>query len=182
MNEIIITPEDITKRISLKTEDWDHIYSTNCYAYALGLDINEDDICYDAYSIGGLYKKFTKDNTIMELSLEERFYGDMEILNIQCDVVGHNYCIFPSKPYIEGFNIYKDYSWLVAIYGDEKEFHVIRKGTDGKWYHKEGYYNEPKELTRRKTTLIDPKEGIPYNYDYVGTYKLNLKRNLTNYK
>ena len=42
-----MTPEQLNEHINVKKSIWFSKYSTNCYAYALGLDIPEKNICYN---------------------------------------------------------------------------------------------------------------------------------------
>ena len=39
-------------KININKKHWYHFIKTNCYAYALGLDINEDRIMKKAYQPG----------------------------------------------------------------------------------------------------------------------------------
>lgn len=41
--------EEIRSKIKLNSNFWKYILSTNCYAYALGIDIREKDIKRAAY-------------------------------------------------------------------------------------------------------------------------------------
>ena len=38
-------PQEIKNKINLKTKNWVNNERTNCYAFALGLDLNPSDIC-----------------------------------------------------------------------------------------------------------------------------------------
>lgn len=52
-----INPRDLQKEINITKKDWIYREQTNCYAYALGLDIIEQKICYKAYQVGTIGKK-----------------------------------------------------------------------------------------------------------------------------
>jgi len=44
--------KEIKGLISLREEYWEYIFQTNCYAFALGIDIPENDICKNAFQPG----------------------------------------------------------------------------------------------------------------------------------
>ena len=43
---------EIRGKIQMYPENWINMHTTNCYAYALGLDIRQSDICDYAYQPG----------------------------------------------------------------------------------------------------------------------------------
>ena len=46
--------ENIRKLVGqeITYENWIHSFTTNCYAFAMGFDVSEEDICYHAYGLG----------------------------------------------------------------------------------------------------------------------------------
>ena len=67
-----MTPEEIRNLISLKEDYWEYDFDTNCYAFALGLDVIEDDIVKDAFQLGvmGSTIKGLPLESIKEMSFE----------------------------------------------------------------------------------------------------------------
>lgn len=50
--------KNLKKKIDLKEGNWINTSSTNCYAFALGLDIPQDEICESAYYVGHIYRYY----------------------------------------------------------------------------------------------------------------------------
>lgn len=51
-NDLKISPQEIIAAIDLEKETWDNVNTTNCYAYALGLDVPQIEIKKYAYEPG----------------------------------------------------------------------------------------------------------------------------------
>ena len=66
--------KDLKKEINITKKDWMHRNQTNCYAYALGLDIIEQRICYRVYQVGTIVKKYygISDKIFKLLSIEKK--------------------------------------------------------------------------------------------------------------
>lgn len=134
-------------------KEWVSIEKTNCYAYALGLDINYDDLGIEGYEPGFTYKE----------KLPLHFNGDdlinnvvKDLDNLEIDFRHVNSC-------------YKLCSgeWRIAIFGGYRftdvkfdDFHFMKQTVDGIWIHKPGYYGKPTNLKD-----ISPRES--YIDDYV---------------
>ena len=74
--------KDIRKSMSYERDafDWKNILKTNCFAFAMGLDIPENDICEQAYSLGKIATEleiYPKNYTY-----EERFINDIKALGL----------------------------------------------------------------------------------------------------
>lgn len=52
MGVLKISVDDLVDYISLTYDYWENAMDTNCYAFALGLDIPEDEIVKNAYQLG----------------------------------------------------------------------------------------------------------------------------------
>ena len=48
-NELKMSLLELRNSINLDKKNWKHIFTTNCYAYALGLDVREQNIKDFAY-------------------------------------------------------------------------------------------------------------------------------------
>ena len=129
------------KRLS----EWKNRYSTNCYAFALGLDVDEDDICPWAYRVGNIYlqdkwslpRMLDPDNKIREI--ESFMLDDFQTLGI-------NYKIFIDKDknqYLQELDHPGD-CWDILFFISYKDgYHFARVGSDGILYHKPGWDDLP---------------------------------------
>ena len=145
------------------TDKWNNNHSTNCYAYALGLDINEFKIGYCAFQPGIIYCLYNKVD-IMRLhdySFNERLLLDLKTLRI--NITTNN-----------------NYDWEIALFENRRDFHFIRKTDSAFWSHKKGYFNNPNYFDDNSSTIINPTDavfkGINGQYRFVSEYKLSLKR------
>lgn len=160
------------KKYNLKKKEWKHVLTTNCYAFALGLDIRERLIMKDAYQPG----------TLTHHSLDMFFTYDelIECILSDLDFLGIDY--IESNPIEE----IKENEWKIAIftqyskYINNKEFfsdfHFLRQ-IDECWYHKLGYYDYPTNKDYHNNIIINPTECFILNKEYQKTYKLKLKKN-----
>lgn len=75
---------EISEKIQLNPKTWFHINTTNCYAYALGLDIKESNICEYAYQPGTISSTSNlADSDYFSYSdLINGIEGDLKALNI----------------------------------------------------------------------------------------------------
>lgn len=160
--------------------EWKYNDETNCYAYALGLDIPvdliniHDSIHYNPGYFGGMSLK----SPFTEESLLSCLLSDMDVLDLECfgaepdDRIGRN-------------------SWKVAIFGavtDKpgvfKDFHFAKYETvsnPGSWTHKQGFDQAPKNIDSDGMIILDPRkcriedndDGENYNYKYLRTVILS---------
>ena len=172
----------IRHNIIVKDKKWNNINDTNCYAYALNLDlsckeINDDRCFYNVGYISSCYKRILEKEELINALI-----NDMKKLGISIKEVDFNY-------------ILEENEWKIAlfktdVYVDDKgrkstDFHFIRKNYDGYWSHKVGWKDRPEKLENRKDILIAPErlnlmiednDGIPVKYNYIGTYRLKKKK------
>ena len=164
--------EEIRNKIILDNINWKHIFTTNCYAFALGLDIKERSIMKDAYQPG----------TISNNNLGEWFtYGEL-LSNLKSDF---DYLGIDYKEINPTDNIAED-EWKIALfikiynynYGKIvlSDFHFLRQIGDS-WYHKPGYYGLPTNKDSNDKIITDPTMCNIYNKAYQKTYSLKLKKN-----
>ena len=147
-------------------KSWINIGNTNCYAYALGLDIPEWRIHWKAYNLGyfALFSKYKKEDELK--TYEDRLIADLEFLNIDYDVcldIGYH-CDFDPC-----YEKHRDILFFQKLKcGEDSDFHFARYGKDGKLYHKKGWGRDPLE-----TTIEDiEKDG----YKFSKRYRLYLDR------
>ncbi len=183
MEKLKMSYDEIRSKIDLKF-NWDNIKTTNCYAYALGLDIPYSEVLEGnyAYSIGEIGKfSFNMDSDYLyRLPYYYRMLIDMQTLGIKIDEVRESYpslCDIDSDGYL---------SWVVALYEAKStitsDFHLLRKTSDGIWYHKRGTTGAVTNIDDDKkiiTNLDDIYLDWMYDEDpyvRVGVYNLRLKR------
>lgn len=184
MNELKLSLEELRNKIVLKN-NWNNIKTTNCYAFALGLDINENDIINTkiahAYNLGefGKFKYNLNEADLDVLTFEERLFIDLDSLNINYEKV--------NDKELSLCNIDNDgcLTWMIslyeaiALYG--RDFHFLRKNSDGYWIHKRGLYgnisffdDDMKRINDLNNLYLLPFNN-DVNYEQVGVYKLKLK-------
>lgn len=158
--------------ISLREDYWENDFDTNCYAFALGLDIPENEIMKDAYQLGviGATVKQIPMEVLKELTYEERLILDLEVL----DINRQDSTINDSSGFWIGNN-YIDTWWIISLLSNGKNFHFIRKNYDGIWYQKWGYFAPVTNLDFDKKIITNPNEANFGEYKLVKTYKLSYR-------
>ena len=166
--------DDIRNKIKINKRFWIHFKKTNCYAYALGLDVNENRIMKNAYQPGmiGNYQ-FHIDSSKKQLftydQLIEAIYTDMDKLGID---------IYPIKWDTE---ISSD-AWKIALFisyysqnsNNLYDFHFLRLMNDS-WYHKMSYHSLPNNKDDNMQIITNPDKCYLRNRVYKGSYCLKLK-------
>ena len=156
-------------------DKWEHNIGTNCYAYALGIDVakdfldtNEDRLVYNpgCFCDRDLKSPFTREQLLINL------LGDLDRLGLYSYRVNTNYKLCKNE-------------WKLVIYGavtdnpyEYKDFHLLRQTIpDGVYSHKQGFYSEPTCLDSDKKIITDPSkcriedidEGELYKYELLDT-------------
>lgn len=160
----------IKNSISLKEAYWENNFETNCYAFALGLDIPEKDIVSNAYTLGVMASN-TFNISLKEISkmtFEERFILDLKALKIAVTETDPT-----DKSYYKYTGNYVGYYWIVSLLCNDANFHFLRKNYDGDWYHKIGFLGPPIKTDSNKNTIESPRDCSIADYKYVKTYKLH---------
>jgi len=161
--------------IQMYPENWINLTTTNCYAYALGLDINENNICISAYqpgTIAGINNSINKKYLDYSV-LIENIKKDLEALNIY-------YREIESKEQI------KSNEWKIALfverdYSDSEkdlllDFHFLRTNKRGIWTHKQGYYDFPSKKDYVGSIITDLEKCDLCSYKYKKCYALSLNK------
>ena len=148
---------------------WQNIRSTNCYAFALGLDVPEGKDYEWASLPGAIGHEFLRtpfdEYTCDSWKLHKQFLSDLKALEIYCEV-------FPEDRhlYTRFLRRQRGHSWDILLfttgskYGD---FHFVRIGSDGNWYCKWG--NHVPEPTSMEEVTQD-------GYIFAKKYRLSLDR------
>lgn len=164
--------DQIRGRIQFCPEIWIHMYTTNCYAYALGLDISENKICLNAYQPGMISNvvKNVKGN-LTNISYDlfiKRVESDLDALNI-------NYRnVLPNEEVDED-------EWKIILLTEKhddklSDFHFLREMKDGKWSHKLGYYGKIKTISDIDPIVSNPNLCDLDFYTYDRCYALSMKK------
>lgn len=174
MKKLKINLDSLKNIISLKEEYWEYCFDTNCYAFALGLDIPESNILENAYQLG-VIGSLIYNISITELknmTYEQRLLLDLKALKIICKETS------PEDKTDCKFNFKNnkltsiEQQWIIALFDNGEDFHFMRKSYDGIWYHKRGFFAPPINYDNNKQIITNPEECIIDNYKYVKTYKL----------
>lgn len=163
---------EIRGKIQIYPENWVNKYTTNCYAYALGLDVRESDICKHAYQPGTI----SGTTNIHELKY---FFYDMLIEGIESDldVLGISYREVLEKEKLE-LNEWKIALFIDKYHGSLIDFHFLRQKENGIWLHKNGYMGTISKKDYIEDIITVPSEAELFPYIYKKCYALKLKNNI----
>ena len=163
--------EDIRNNIDVDKESWRHMRTTNCYAYALGLDVPEYQICkyaYDPGTIGNSSKQLI--TPFSYHLLVDNVLTDLEALQIDYQF------IHPCD------DINSD-EWKIALFIPQiysltelDDFHFARLHKDGYWYHKNGNKGLISNLDYYDQPITNPTLCDLNGYMYTDCLKLKLKK------
>lgn len=170
IKKLKINPKVLRKFIELKSEYWLNKDSTNCYAYALGLDIPERNIMDGAYRLGtiGLLKEEIDPCFLLYYSKEARLEKDLKAFKLKYEEVDPN-------ERIEDTNKYSHF--LISLFERDGDFHFLRKSKlDNTWWHKQGWNSAPKNTDDNNEVITDPRSAKIDDYKYLKTYKIRFKR------
>ena len=164
---------EIRKSIEPYKIGWRNISTTNCYAYALGLDISRYEIAEKNFAYNpGIFSKsgFCLVSTLFRYSeLMESLYADFESLGLCFETCNPND--------IAAYNEWKIAIFTHKLYGYIlNDFHFLRQGTDGIWRHKPGYTCKPTKYDSKGIIISDIRNCNYDNYVYQKCYK--LKKNI----
>lgn len=173
MYDLKLSTNEIKNLISLREEYWEHQFGTNCLAFALGLDINENDIFKKAYKLGvmGSIIKGIPIKELNKLSFEERLFLDLDAIGIKHTIVASSE---KSGFWIDHNYIYT--YWLISLFSNGDDFHFMRKSYDGTWYHKFGYFAPVINYDFDKKIITEPECANLGDYKNVKTYRLQYKK------
>lgn len=180
MGNLKLSVEEIKQLISLREEYWEYDFQTNCYAFALGLDIPEYEIIKNAYQLGviGAAERDIPIGELKKMAFEDRLFLDLDALNILHEEIN------PLEKTIFKFNYDKnkciistDFYWLIALFSSGEDFHFLRKAYDGIWWHKRGFLGHPSNHDSNGVLITDPEQCNISGYKYAKTYKLKCRVN-----
>lgn len=164
----------LRKKIDLDKTGWKNPYSTNCYAYALGLDIPECEIMKAAYFPGTI-----SDSHVMSYDADffsysqliDGVYSDLEALGIN----------FREISPLESVDFDE---WKIALYTTPSyniangfvDFHFLRFCKDDIWHHKMGWTYYPTIYDDNKNVIVNLEDCYFKNKVYNTCLCLKLKK------
>ena len=164
--------EEIRQAISIKEDDWEYTQDTNCYAFALGLDIKENDIVKNAYQLGviGFIINNISIDELKKMSLKERLLMDLKALKIHCED-----SLESATSDLRVGQKYSDLWWIISLLTDGKRFHFMRKSYSGIWYQKWGYLAPVINYDFDRKVIANPSKANLGDYKVVKTYRLSYR-------
>lgn len=161
--------KELKSFFNLNTNFWCFIEWVNCYAYALGIDLPPECFNIKSYYPGYFYEvinktkvKQSKDNYIERL--------EMDLKSLEYD-----YRIVSPEEEIGC------YEWKIAFFNNvriDSDFHFLRQGSDGLWYHKQGFQRNsiPTNKDDDGNIITNPLEAsLNKWYKYNRCYSLRFK-------
>ncbi len=162
--KIPLNPKELRKLIDLDKKDWENKQNTNCYAYALGLDVNIPK-AFEPGEIGHSKTDLRNYNSFTYELLLDNIFTDLEALDIAYREIDPIEEIAPDE-------------WKIALFTTRNgeyidDFHFMREHKDGIWYHKNGtrIYNK----TNLLFPIKNPKTVYLPGREYEKCLSLRLK-------
>ena len=162
--------ENIRKLVGqqITYENWHNNFTTNCYAFAMGFDVSEEDICYHAYGLGYISSNIlgTKPwNFRTAKGAERQLLYDFKSLGLTWKSSTDRERFLIPRPIEQEENSW-DILFFIKDYERRFDIHFARVDKDGVISHKPGWILYP-----RPTTVEDIEKS---NYQFVKHYHLTL--------
>ena len=163
----------IRKSINLTNDKWNNIETTNCYAFALGIDMDKNIINKYAYNPGVISNSKINLAKYTAFNYEDLLYNiinDLKYLNINYEEINPNDLIDINEWKVAIFLKYYKCRCTNLI----TDYHFLRE-INGIWYHKQGFNSYPTNLDS-DNKIIDNLANINItDYEYKSCYKLKLR-------
>ena len=171
------TLNKISNLINPFTSKWKNNEETNCYAYALGMDLSREDIYPFERFNPGTFSDHYLDNPFTKGELLSFIESDLDYLGIDFKEVDPDYRL-------------KLNEWKMAVmissefsFDEQRDFHFLRQTKPGIWSHKKGFDTIPTVLDSRGKPIMNPVTSIietdglftSTKYDYLKTLCLRKK-------
>lgn len=163
--------QELRNSIDLEKKSWINLNDTNCYAYALGLDIPEQEINNHAYFPGII------GNSKIYLPNQELFTYEEFIYNLFEDFKALNIEYKEIDP-LDKINIDE---WKIALFityyskNYVEDFHFLRENKENIWYHKLGYTGTITNCDDDDNIITNPKQCFFEYRTYKKCLSLKLK-------
>lgn len=178
MEKLNMSMDEIKSNISIIKTSWKNYSTTNCYAYALGLDLPEEKISENAYQIGVIGAQlFGFDYVDLRMMpYEDRIKMDLFALGIELKEASPDFNTVIKSYYSDGKKVFTEYTWPIALFESDTNVHFLRKQSDGIWYHKYGYGSFIMNSDRKGKIITDPETCNLEKYKYKKTFLLNYTK------
>lgn len=108
--------KNLKKYIDLKTDNWEYNKTTNCYAFALGLDIPENKITRRAYYGGYIYQSIVSNpKDIVDLNNQESIELDFKAMGLYYEQIDLHDKIYSSDEWKIAFLILKKAMIFISL-------------------------------------------------------------------
>lgn len=146
--------------------EWKNIYSTNCLAFALGLDFPDPDntrFFGRFYSISHPEAHFEEKEKIPPATFAMYFVDTCRILGLNCRRINSPDSAASDEYVMALWGMYskvdnKRSTITKTVY--EHDYHIIRRNLGGKWVHKEGWSNRPEVVEWKCLSLLYPERPM----------------------
>ena len=162
MFQLIKDQDKLHDMINPRPTSWENVYGTNCYAYALGLDIPEKEIAKDAYSYIGTMGFCHNKDDLHKTNIITRLEFDLDFLGLKFE---------ESSP----FALTREDEWLIALFSskfNENDFHFARKDVNTFWMHKPGWMKVPINTDDNEKIIENIDKATFDKYDFEKCLKL----------
>lgn len=188
--------EKVQQKANFSTLKWRWNRKTNCYAYAVGLDIPDFLISrtIPPYYLGYLFTIYKKEfktwqehmDFLSNFFYDKRIQLDLKTIAIpfeQIDLTDklrnefERKIVFFKTVHQKYYLYYGNHSCQSPI--PWHSFHFYVQDYDGIWKHKNGYEDAPTSKSRQNKMILNPIDDIHTysdDYEYQSTYRLTLKR------
>ena len=171
-NGLKMSLQELRSSIDIGKMEWTSGHNTNCYAYALGLDIPQYKIKYGAYEPGVIA------NSKIDFFSKEVFsYNDL-INNLYLDFNALGIVFREISP----LDKISSNEWKIALfitwYNQNllEDFHFLRQHNDGIWYHKNGFYGDVSNYDDHGKIITNPKKCFLKYREYNKCLSLTLPK------
>lgn len=170
---------ELRNYFNLNTDFWCFIGCVNCYAYVLGIDLPPQCFNIKGYFPGCFYEEVnqTKLDFTNSDTLVERMEMDFETLELDYHIAEPDEEVGEDEWKIAFFNDINDTKLLFS-----GNFHFLRQGKDGTWYHKPGFLlnSIPTNKDKNGKIITDPREAYLniqsiVKYEYERCYSLKMR-------
>lgn len=151
----------------LKEKRWKHRFTTNCYAFALGFDVRESKVkipcAYIPGNIGSSQDKIEYTHCFSYKNLLENILDDLNFMRIKFREINPSETVDEDEWKIALLTSLLDYEDYIEYLSD---FHFLREGKDGTWYHKRGWFRGVSNKDTFGQTITDPRTCFIRNTEY----------------
>lgn len=172
-----ISIDQIRQQIQVYPQSWIHLFETNCYAYALGLDIKQKQICPGAYAPGTISQtneiffqtKFSYDNLIDGIESDFNLLGIDYREGLPDEKIPND--MWKVALFVRYEKVLNISTWAFENTNLLTDYHFIRANSNNIWTYKNGFSGH---IERTKEPI---HSNFHYDdYEYQKCYILRLDK------